>query len=170
MTVRSSERAWVPVTMARWLAAIDVTAVLMGVVAAVGVLALIGTALIAGVAGIDIFEASNLERLAASTVAIAIGLVFAAFFCGGWAYGALRGRAKRGRLGDVRYGEPDVRDPVRWAGADTGPGATTDDGISLNRDGQHQAESKVKQLWRNLTYGDLDVAARDFDEFVGRIR
>jgi hypothetical protein len=106
MTLWRSGSTWVPVTMPRRrLTAADIAAALMGVSAALSVLAFMGGLLISGVAGPDIFEASKLERLAASTVATAIILVFAAFFCGGWAYGALRGREKRGKLGDVHSGE-----------------------------------------------------------------
>ncbi|HVR31540.1 MAG TPA: hypothetical protein VMS74_02420 [Acidimicrobiia bacterium] len=80
----------------------DIAAGMIGVFAALGVLALFDALLTPGVAGIDTFQASNLERNGASTMATAIGLVFAAFFCGGWVYGALRKREERGRLEEVR--------------------------------------------------------------------
>lgn len=100
MTLRRSESTWVPVARPRRLTAAYMTAALVGVFAALGVLTSVAALLTSG--GIDIFEASNLERFAASTVATAIGLVFAAFFCGGWAYGALRGR----RDMEVHHSEP----------------------------------------------------------------
>lgn len=80
----------------------DLAAGMIGVCAALGVMALFDALLIPGAGGIDTFKASNLERLGASKVATAIGMVFAAFFCGGWVYGALRVREERGRLEEVR--------------------------------------------------------------------
>lgn len=102
MTLRRSESTWVSVALPRRLTAAYMTAALVGVFAALGVLTSVGALLTSG--GIDIFETGNVERFAASTVATAIGLVFAAFFCGGWAYGALRGRENRDR--EVHYSEP----------------------------------------------------------------
>lgn len=145
MTLRRSESAWIPVTMPRRRFTVpDIAPVLAGVAAALGVLASIGALLSSGVAGIDIFEVGNLERLATSTVVAAIGWVFAAFFCGGWAYGALRGREKRDSFADARGGH-DGRGPVRWAGAGTGRSTNMDDSASLHWEGR-------------------------YDEFVGRVR
>lgn len=136
MTVRRSESAWIPVTMPRRrFTVLDIPPVLVGVAAALGVLASIGALLSSGVAGIDIFEAGNLERLATSTVVAAIGLVFAAFFCGGWAYGALRGGEKRDMFGDARGGR-DGRGPVRWAGAGTGRSTNMEDSASRHWEGR----------------------------------
>jgi len=69
----------------------DIAAGMIGVLAALGVMALFDAMFTPGVAGIDTLKASNLEPLGASKVATAIGMVFASFFCGGWVYGALRG-------------------------------------------------------------------------------
>lgn len=68
----------------------DFTPALMGVSAALGVLALLWVLLASGVAGVEIFEGRKLERFAFSTVATSIGGVSAAFFCGGWVHGTLR--------------------------------------------------------------------------------
>lgn len=80
----------------------DIAAGMIGVFAALGVMTLFDALLTPVVGSIGTFKASNLERLGASTVALAIGLVCAASFCGGWVYGALREREKRGRLEEVR--------------------------------------------------------------------
>ena len=77
----------------RRLSTADMASALMGVLVALTVVTFMGALLNSVVlAGIDVFEASRLERLAGSTVATAIVVVFVAFFCGGWAHGALRGR------------------------------------------------------------------------------
>jgi hypothetical protein len=80
----------------RRLEASDVAAALMGMSAALGVLALMGALLTASVAGLDLrLDAGSLEEMAAASISTAIVLVLAAFFCGGWAYGALRERDRR---------------------------------------------------------------------------
>lgn len=83
---------------------------LMGVFATLGVLAVLGVLLTSGVAGIDIFEAGKLERLAFSTVTITIVVVFAAFFCGGWVHGTLRGGGQLDTHQGKRRARPWCRD------------------------------------------------------------
>lgn len=75
----------------RRLGSADVAPVLIGMSAALGVLALVGALLTAGFAGVDL-RPGGLEEMAAATIPTAIALVLAAFFCGGWAYSAVRRR------------------------------------------------------------------------------
>lgn len=79
------------------MTAVDLTAALLGAITALGLLAVMLALLTSGIAGIDIFEAGKLERLATSTVTTTIAVVFAAFYCGGRMHGALRGSDKQGR-------------------------------------------------------------------------
>jgi hypothetical protein len=170
MTLRRTGDTWARLAIPRRRHTASVlAAALIGVFSAVGVLAFMGALLAPGVAGIDVFEADNLERLAASTVATAVILVLAAFFCGGWAYGALRGREARDRLGNAGDGDSDVLDPSRWANAGIRRRATKDDGRSMRWEGHwHQREGRARRYWRKFAGIDLDVA--QFDEFAGRIR
>lgn len=84
----------------RWLTTVDITAALMGGLATLGAMAVMIVLLTSNAADIDLLEASKFEQLVASTVLTTIVVVFAAFFCGGWVYAALRGRKQPGRLGD----------------------------------------------------------------------
>ena len=88
----------VPVSVfRRRSAAIHFSAGLMGVLAALSVLAVMGSLLTSGIAGVDIFEPGMLERFEAPTVAAIVVVVFAAFFCGGWVHGVLSRKEIRPR-------------------------------------------------------------------------
>lgn len=100
MTPRRRGTTWVPTVSQRWLTTVDITAALMGVLATLGAMAVMIVLLTSGDAGLEVLEASKFEQLVTSTVLTTIVVVSAAFFCGGWVYGALRGRRKPRRLGD----------------------------------------------------------------------
>lgn len=104
MTLRRSGTSLVPLTVfRRWVTPVDFVAVVMGVFAALGVLAVMAVLLTSGIGGIDILEAGKLERFAVPTVITTIVVVLAAFFCGGWVHGTLRGRDKHSRLGSRHH-------------------------------------------------------------------
>ena len=79
----------VPVSTFRWPATVYFRAGLVGVLAALSVLAVLGLLLTSGIAGVDIFERGRLERFSISSVVASVAGVFAAFFCGGWVHGLL---------------------------------------------------------------------------------
>jgi hypothetical protein len=81
----------------RWkLKTAEVSAVLVGLSAALGLLAFLGAASNAVAASFDLrFDGLAFTHMGPAMISTAIVLVVTAFFSGGWAYSALRERDRR---------------------------------------------------------------------------